>query len=102
MGYNGPDVRLCERLYEPHRSSPYLGTRSAVGYTLADKHSSIKNLLDMAMLALNHVQGDPLNPTAREDLVKYLINCETWTHYEIMIFYNFIFIFDVETVIVIQ
>ncbi|MCT2872206.1 Rgg/GadR/MutR family transcriptional regulator [Limosilactobacillus fermentum] len=52
----------------------------------------MKNLLDMAMLALNHVQGDPLNPTAREDLVKYLINCETWTHYEIMIFYNFIFI----------
>lgn len=62
----------------------------------------MKNLLDMAMFTLNHVQGDPLNPTAREDLVKYLINCETWTHYEIMIFYNFIFIFDVETMIVIQ
>lgn len=55
-----------------------------------------------ALIVLNHVQGDPLNPTARENLVKYLINCETWTHYEIMIFYNFIFIFDVETVIVIQ
>nr|WP_321315513.1 hypothetical protein [uncultured Ligilactobacillus sp.] len=56
------------------------------------------HLACITKLTINKLKNESLNQEAKKIIMKYLIECETWTHYEIMIFNNAMFIFSADQI----
>ncbi|GET11555.1 hypothetical protein SN811_00550 [Ligilactobacillus agilis] len=49
-------------------------------------------------LTINKIRGEEYDKYSRETIINYLKLCESWTHYELMLFNNAMFIFDLSLV----
>ena len=57
-----------------------------------------RHLACITQLTINKVKGEPLDEDARQIVTDYLIECETWTHYELMMFNNAMFAFSFDQI----
>lgn len=57
-----------------------------------------RHLACITQLTINKVKGEPLDEDARQVVTDYLIECETWTHYELMMFNNAMFAFSFDQI----
>ena len=49
-------------------------------------------------LTIDKMKGNRLDENARQVVTNYLIRCETWTHYELMMFNNAMFAFSLDQI----
>lgn len=56
------------------------------------------HLACIVKLTINKIKGEKYDQQAREILTNYLRFCESWTHYELVLFNNAMFIFDLSLV----
>ncbi|MGX5376941.1 Rgg family transcriptional regulator [Ligilactobacillus sp. LYQ135] len=49
-------------------------------------------------LTINRLQHESYDEVAKKTIINYLSTCEIWTHYELALFNNCIFIFDIEQI----
>lgn len=57
-----------------------------------------RHLACITQLTINKFKGQQLDESARQVITDYLINCETWTHYELMMFNNAMFVFSLDQI----
>lgn len=57
-----------------------------------------RHLACITQLTIDKVKGAPLDEDARQVVIDYLIECETWTHYELMMFNNAMFAFSFDQI----
>lgn len=50
----------------------------------------------LCSIYISRLNNYPIEKNIVNDLKKYLISVDTWTHYEILLFNNSMFIFDIE------
>lgn len=56
------------------------------------------HLACITQLTIDKLKGNVLNKDSRQTITDYLIKCETWTHYELMIFNNVMFAFSLDQI----
>ncbi|KRM53234.1 hypothetical protein [Ligilactobacillus araffinosus] len=57
-----------------------------------------RHLACITQLTIDKVKRVPLDEDARQVVIDYLIECETWTHYELMMFNNAMFAFSFDQI----
>ena len=57
-----------------------------------------RHLACITQLTIDKMKGDRLDENARQVVTNYLIRCETWTHYELMMFNNAMFAFSLDQI----
>lgn len=57
-----------------------------------------RHLACITQLTIDKVKGAPLDEDARQMVIDYLVECETWTHYELMMFNNAMFAFSFDQI----
>ena len=56
------------------------------------------HLACITQLTIDKMKGNRLDENARQVVTNYLIRCETWTHYELMMFNNAMFAFSLDQI----
>lgn len=73
--------------------------KKAINYCyIYDENEIYKHLACITQLIINRLKGEHLNKRAQKLVINYLMRCETWTHYELMLFNNVMFIFSLEQI----
>ncbi|WP_282458929.1 hypothetical protein [Ligilactobacillus aviarius] len=57
-----------------------------------------RHLACITQLTIDKMKGNRLDENARQVVTNYLIRCETWTHYELMMFNNAMFAFSLDQI----
>ncbi len=57
-----------------------------------------RHLACITQLTIDKMKGNQLDENARQVVTNYLIRCETWTHYELMMFNNAMFAFSLDQI----
>lgn len=57
-----------------------------------------RHLACITQLTINKLKCEPLDEKSHQVVTNYLIGCETWTHYELMMFNNVMFAFSLDQI----
>lgn len=60
------------------------------------------HLYCIVKLTINKLQKDTYDPEAKQIITNYLIQCESWSHYELVLFNNVMFIFNLKLITVMK
>lgn len=60
------------------------------------------HLYCIVKLTINKLQKDAYDPEAKRIITNYLIQCESWSHYELVLFNNVMFIFNLKLITVMK
>lgn len=60
------------------------------------------HLYCIVKLTINKLNNEPYDQQAKSIITNYLTHCESWSHYELVLFNNVMFIFDLNLIIVMK
>ena len=72
--------------------------KKVINYCHIYNDEKYKHLACITKLTIDKLKGNQLNESAKNIITNYLIKCETWTHYELMMFNNAMFAFSLDQI----
>ena len=72
--------------------------KKAINYCYIYNDEKYKHLACITKLTIDRLKGNQLNDNAKNIVTNYLIKCETWTHYELIMFNNAMFAFSLDQI----
>ncbi|NDO56771.1 hypothetical protein FMM70_01885 [Lactobacillus reuteri] len=67
-------------------------------YTKATEYTEALHLKCIITLTINQLKREPYDENAKQIITDYLEQCESWMHYELVLFNNAMFIFDLRLI----
>lgn len=102
-GFETADIyRILNKTYELFLNHQIDDLRNLLNKVITYiKDNKVHNLIHTACiirLTLDVLEKKSYNIGAKNIIRDYLLKCEIWTHYELVIFNNIMFIFDIDTI----